>query len=130
MNQVNTSVSSGSPDGLPPLRECYGEFKAFGWDHEPPDVVEWAAKHGYPNEIYVNAMDKLAKSLPENHIRITRVRDKKTYGDKICKMCLVIATNRSDKDRQRALDKELIESYRAVHGWDKPPQWFDYVPDF
>ncbi|KAG5730454.1 hypothetical protein E4T56_gene13574 [Termitomyces sp. T112] len=79
-------IASGSPDELPPLREYYGEFKAFGWDYEPPDVVEWAAKHGYPNEIYINAMDKLAKSLPENHIRLTRVRDKKTYGDKLCKI--------------------------------------------
>ncbi|KAG5734786.1 hypothetical protein E4T56_gene788 [Termitomyces sp. T112] len=122
MAQITPFISS--PDELPPLREHYGEFKAFGWDYEFKDIVKWAEEHGHPNEDYINSCTILGNNLPESHVRITRVRDD---DGAIFRMCLVIATNRSLLDRQRALDKELIESYRAVHGWDKPPRWFDHV---
>ncbi|KAG5336740.1 hypothetical protein C0989_011995, partial [Termitomyces sp. Mn162] len=73
-------------DELPPLQEHYGDLKAFGWDYERKDVIKWAAEHGHPNENYVNALSELMESLPESHIRITRVRDNKTYGDKFYRM--------------------------------------------
>ena len=90
------------------------------------DVIKWAEEHGYPDLDYVNSITILRNELP--FIRVSRARDDETYGDEPFKMCLVVATNRTDKDRQRALNKELIESYRVVHGWSNPPRWLDYVP--
>jgi hypothetical protein len=123
-------------DSLPPLPPLYNpdprlgpitKFRVLGYTFTWESIAKWADDHGikaHGNHINRRAVTlrAICRRLPPDCRRWSAVH---TAGTLLT--CVVVATNDTQDELNRAQDLEMIHAVQKVLDRDTPPKW--YIPD-